>query len=64
MKSRVRVHPAAADELDSAADWYEEILTGLGSEFRHLALETGKFPLLRVMAGLQSSYTHGFTRRH
>ncbi len=30
----------------------------------HLALETAKFPLSRIMAGLQSSYTQGFNRRH
>src|SRR5215470_18014881 len=30
----------------------------------HLALETGDEPLSRVMAGLQSSYTQAFNRRH
>jgi putative transposase len=30
----------------------------------HLALRTGKFPLSRIMAGLQSSYTQWFNRRH
>ncbi len=30
----------------------------------HLAMETGKIPLSRVMAGLQSSYTQYFNRRH
>ena len=30
----------------------------------HLAIETGKAPLSRVMAGLQSSYTQYFNRRH
>src|ERR1700726_330030 len=30
----------------------------------HLAIETGKSPLSRTMAGLQSSYTQYFNRRH
>ncbi len=30
----------------------------------HLAVETGKAPLSRIMAGLQSSYTQYFNRRH
>jgi REP element-mobilizing transposase RayT len=30
----------------------------------HLAVRTGKFPLSRIMAGLQSSYTQWFNRRH
>jgi len=30
----------------------------------HLAIETGKDPLSRTMAGLQSSYTQYFNRRH
>lgn len=30
----------------------------------HLAIETGKIPLSRIMAGLQSSYTQDFNRRH
>ena len=30
----------------------------------HLAIETGKAPLSKVMAGLQSSYTQYFNRRH
>ncbi len=30
----------------------------------HLAIETGKIPLSRIMAGLQSSYTQYFNRRH
>jgi REP element-mobilizing transposase RayT len=30
----------------------------------HLALETGRHPLSRVMAGLQTSYTQYFNRRH
>lgn len=30
----------------------------------HLAIETGKTPLSRIMAGLQSSYTQQFNRRH
>lgn len=30
----------------------------------HLAIETGEEPLSRIMAGLQSSYTQGFNRRH
>jgi putative transposase len=30
----------------------------------HLAIETGKIPLPRIMAGLQSSYTQYFNRRH
>lgn len=30
----------------------------------HLAIETGKVPLSRIMAGLQSSYTQYFNRRH
>jgi putative transposase len=30
----------------------------------HLALETGKAPLSQIMAGLQSSYTQYFNRRH
>jgi putative transposase len=30
----------------------------------HLAIETGKTPLSRIMAGLQSSYTQYFNRRH
>src|SRR5215471_11089303 len=30
----------------------------------HLAIETGKVPLSKVMAGLQSSYTQYFNRRH
>ena len=30
----------------------------------HLAIETGKVPLPRIMAGLQSSYTQYFNRRH
>lgn len=30
----------------------------------HLAIRTGQFPLSRVMAGLQSSYTQWFNRRH
>src|SRR5216683_2663529 len=30
----------------------------------HLAIRTGEFPLSRVMAGLQSSYTQWFNRRH
>jgi REP element-mobilizing transposase RayT len=30
----------------------------------HLAIETGKPPLSKVMAGLQSSYTQYFNRRH
>jgi REP element-mobilizing transposase RayT len=30
----------------------------------HLAIESGKEPLSRVMAGLQSSYTQYFNRRH
>jgi putative transposase len=30
----------------------------------HLAIRTGKFPLSRIMAGLQSSYTQWFNRRY
>jgi REP-associated tyrosine transposase len=30
----------------------------------HLAVETGRHPLPRVMAGLQTSYTQYFNRRH
>jgi REP element-mobilizing transposase RayT len=30
----------------------------------HLAIETGKTPLPRIMAGLQSSYRQYFNRRH
>ncbi len=30
----------------------------------HLAIRTGRFPLSRIMAGLQSSYTQWFNRRH
>ena len=30
----------------------------------HLAIETGEVPLSRIMAGLQSSYTQYFNRRH
>jgi len=30
---RLRFHPAAAHELESAAAWYEERTTGLGGEF-------------------------------
>ena len=30
----------------------------------HLAIETGKIPLPRIMTGLQSSYTQYFNRRH
>src|ERR1700730_17063864 len=30
----------------------------------HLAIETGKWPLSGIMAGLQSSYTQYFNRRH
>ena len=30
----------------------------------HLAIRTGHFPLSRIMAGLQSSYTQWFNRRH
>jgi REP element-mobilizing transposase RayT len=30
----------------------------------HLAIESGDEPLSRIMAGLQSSYTQGFNRRH
>lgn len=30
----------------------------------HLAIKTGKVPLSRIMAGLQSSYTQYFNRRH
>ncbi len=30
----------------------------------HLAIERGKVPLSRIMAGLQSSYTQYFNRRH
>jgi putative transposase len=30
----------------------------------HLAIETGKIPLSKIMAGLQSSYTQYFNRRH
>ena len=30
----------------------------------HLALRRGRFPLSRIMAGLQSSYTQWFNRRH
>src|SRR5215472_13522323 len=30
----------------------------------HLAIETGEAPLSKVMAGLQSSYTQYFNRRH
>jgi REP element-mobilizing transposase RayT len=30
----------------------------------HLALETGKVPLSRILHGLQSSYTQAFNRRH
>jgi putative transposase len=30
----------------------------------HLAIETGEEPLSRIMAGLQSSYTQSFNRRH
>jgi REP element-mobilizing transposase RayT len=30
----------------------------------HLAIETGKVPLSKIMAGLQSSYTQYFNRRH
>src|SRR5712692_6666635 len=30
----------------------------------HLAIRTAEFPLSRVMAGLQSSYTQWFNRRH
>ncbi len=30
----------------------------------HLAIETGKVPLSKTMAGLQSSYTQHFNRRH
>ncbi len=30
----------------------------------HLAIETGEAPLSRIMAGLQSSYTQAFNRRH
>ena len=30
----------------------------------HLAIETGKTPLSKIMAGLQSAYTQDFNRRH
>src|SRR5712692_3372356 len=30
----------------------------------HLAIGTGEKPLSRIMAGLQSSYTQSFNRRH
>ncbi len=30
----------------------------------HLAIRAGRFPLSRIMAGLQSSYTQWFNRRH
>jgi len=30
----------------------------------HLAIRTGRFPLSRIMAGLQSSYVQWFNRRH
>lgn len=30
----------------------------------HLAIETGKIPLSKIMAGLQSAYTQDFNRRH
>jgi len=30
----------------------------------HLAIETGKVPLSKILAGLQSSYTQYFNRRH
>jgi REP-associated tyrosine transposase len=30
----------------------------------HLAIETGEAPLSKIMAGLQSSYTQAFNRRH
>ncbi len=30
----------------------------------HLAIEAGRDPLSRIMAGLQSSYTQYFNRRH
>ncbi len=30
----------------------------------HLAIRTGRFPLSRIMVGLQSSYTQAFNRRH
>jgi putative transposase len=30
----------------------------------YLAIETGKTPLSRIMAGLQSSYTQSFGRRN
>lgn len=36
----------------------------LMSNHVHLAIRTGEIPLSRVMAGLQSSYTQWFNRRH
>ncbi len=36
----------------------------LMSNHVHLAMETGRDPLSRIMAGLQSSYTQYFNRRH
>ncbi len=30
----------------------------------HLAIETGKIPLSKIMASLQSAYTQDFNRRH
>jgi len=36
----------------------------LMSNHVHLAIRTGRFPLSRIMAGLQSSYTQWFNRRH
>src|ERR1700693_4657130 len=34
------------------------------SSHGHLALETGRVPLSRILHGLQSSYTQAFNRRH
>ena len=36
----------------------------LMSNHIHLAIERGRDPLSRIMAGLQSSYTQYFNRRH
>lgn len=33
MSRRIRLDPAAAAELDDAADWYQQQRTGLGREF-------------------------------
>ena len=52
------------EEPYEKAEAWGQIVDCLMDNHAHLAIETSDVPLSRIMAGLQSSYTQAFNRRH